>query len=102
MVDSVRVNNPANNSMHYGDKPAIGIIVPPDKLPSKILFSAMDELKRYKQVESDLYQAQSAATPKKKGFPMVLKIALSTFGIWLAYTVLKPSIVNLFKKVFRH
>ena len=100
MTEVVSVNNPVNNSMHYGQKPVVGIIVPPDKLPSKMLFSAMDELQHYKHIEADLYQGELQAKPKKKGFPQVLKFTLGTIAVWLSYVVLKQPVVDFLKKIF--
>ena len=100
MSEVVSVNNSSNNYMHNGQKPVVGIIVPPDKLPNKILFSAMDELRHFKQIEADMYQGQLNTKPHKKGLPKIIKIALGAVAIWLAYAVLKEPAINKFRKIF--
>ena len=102
MVDSkLSVENPANKPMHYGDKPIVGVFSPPEKLPHKTVFSATKEIERFNQIQQDIFFAQSKATPKKKGTPKIIKIALGTIAAWLAYVAVKEPIGKFLKKIFK-
>ena len=102
MVEVSNMNNTVNNnSMHYGNKPIVGVIPLPDKLPSKVLFSAPDAFDAYNKIEKEIYQGQRMAKPKKKGLPKIIKIALGVAAVWLGYIIAKPSLQKIFKKLFK-
>ena len=103
MVDNLQVENSMNPSMHYGNNaPTVSGVVPaPDSLPSYNVYSGSECNQRYNQMQSDLYVSQKVAMPKKKGLPKILKILAGTFGAYILYVVAKPTVVNLFKKIFR-
>lgn len=54
----VEVSNPANMPMHYGDKPAVGVISAPDALPNRILYTNTGANKVYNDIQYDIYQTQ--------------------------------------------
>ena len=54
----VEVTNPANNGMHYGDKPAVSVIPVPDKLPNRILYTNVEANRIYNDLQYDIYQTQ--------------------------------------------
>lgn len=102
MVDNkLSVENPANKQMHYGNQTLVGVFSPPDKLPNKEVFSATKEIVRFNQIQQDLFSAQRKATPKKKGTPKIIKIALGAVATWLTYVVVKEPIEKFLKKIFK-
>ena len=102
MVDKLQVENPLNKPMHYGNEPVVNEVVPVvNYLPSVNLYSGMECNYRYNQMQKDLYVSQKVAAPKKKGLPKILKILAATFGAYIMYAVAKPSVVNVFNRIFR-
>lgn len=96
-----QIKNPANKSMHYGDKPPIGVITAPDKVPKKVLYSNAQAERIYNQMQYDLYQSEKHAKPPKKGeFPLILKILTGSAGIILGITYRKDISKHL-KKIFK-
>lgn len=97
-----QIDNPANKHMHYGDKPPIGVINAPNKLPQKVVYSNAQANKIYNQMQYDLYQSEKYAKPPKKGkFPTILKILIGTVGITLGY-IFRKDLGKLLKKVFKN
>ncbi|MBP3847896.1 hypothetical protein J6I39_09135 [bacterium] len=79
MVDSnFYVENSANNPMHYGDKPRVGVIDFPDRLPVKRPFNYFEAQALYNNLTHDMWVQQEHANPErvKKGVPKIIKIAL--------------------------
>lgn len=96
-----QIDNQANKHMHYGDKPPIGIVNAPDKLPKKVLYSNAEANKIYNQMQHDIYEKQKhTKAPKKGKFPMILKIILGIIGIGAAIRFRK-NIGNRIKKIFK-
>ena len=96
-----QISNPANKHMHYGDKPPIGVINAPDKLPKKVVYSNEQAERIYNEMQYDLYQSEKHAKPPKKGeFPTVLKIIIGGVGLTLGITFRKD-ITKYLKKIFK-
>lgn len=79
MVDSnLYVENPANNQMHYGNKPLIGVIDFPDRLPIRRPYNYFEGQALYNGLQRDIWVEQQKANPEnvKKGVPKIIKIAL--------------------------
>ncbi len=68
MVESV-----SNPNMHYGNVD-VGVIIPPDKLPHKVIYSSKEGQRIYNDMQRDLYENSKKAQPPKRKFPLVLKI----------------------------
>lgn len=97
-----QIENPANKHMHYGDKPPIGVVNAPNKLPKKVLYSNAEAERIYNQMQYDIYQSQKHTKPPKKGkFPMVLKIILGTLAI-CGGIIFRKDLGKLIKKVFKN
>ena len=90
-----QIENPANKHMHYGDKPPIGVVNAPNKLPKKVLYSNAEAERIYNQMQYDIYQSQ------KRKFPMVLKIILGTLTI-CGGIIFRKDLGKLIKKVFKN
>ena len=79
MVDSnFYVENPANKSMHYGDKPIVGVLDIPDKSPVKRPYNYFEAQALYNSLQMDSWEKQQHANPEnaKKGVPKIIKLAL--------------------------
>lgn len=79
MVDSnFYVENPANMSMHYGDKPLVGVLDVPDKSHVKRPYNYFEAQSLYNSLQVDSWEKQQHANPEnaKKGIPMIIKIAI--------------------------
>ena len=82
---NLRVENPENRPMHYGDF-TVGRLNPPDYIPKYRLYSYFDGEKRYNEIQHDLYESSKKAKPKKKtSTPLILKIAA---GIAVLYATI--------------
>lgn len=81
MVDSnFYVENPNNSQMHYGNKPIVGIVDFPDRLPVRHPYNYFEAQALYNALQQDMYVQQQHAHPEKvkKGVPEIIKIALGT------------------------
>lgn len=103
MVDSnLYVENPANNSMHYGNKPIVGTIDFPDRLPFNRPYNYFEGQALYNSLAQDIWQQEQHADPEKvkKGVPKIIKIALCTLAaiplVFYCYKGIKI-ILNKFK-----
>lgn len=79
MVDSnFYVENPANSQMHYGNKPIIGVIDFPDRLPLNRPYNYFAGEALYNGLQQDIWEQQKHGNPEKvkKGVPKIIKIAL--------------------------
>jgi hypothetical protein len=79
MVDSnFYVENSANSPMHYGDKPRVGVIDFPDRLPIRRPYNYFEAQSLYNNLTQDMWVQQEHANPErvKKGVPKIIKIAL--------------------------
>ncbi len=97
-----QVDNPANFQMHYGNKPPVGAIGAPDRLPKKVLYSQQEAKRVYEQMQCDIYQkAAHTKKPDKREFPMILKIL---FGTTTAATALifRKDIAKFCKKLLKN
>ncbi|MBR1423994.1 hypothetical protein IJ579_00350 [bacterium] len=92
MVDSV------NSNMHYGTTD-VGILTPPDKLPKTTLYSYTEGQKMYNDMQHDIYVNSKKSKPKKKGFPLVLKIT-AAIGATVGLILGRKAIFNFFKGIF--
>ena len=97
----VEVTNPANNNMHYGDKPAVGIISAPDALPNRVLYTNAEANRTYNDLQYDIYQTQKVhdrliKKPKPK---TLLKIAGAIVVVTLGI-VFRKNIVSFGKNVY--
>lgn len=97
-----QIDNPANRNMHYGDRPVVGVIGAPDRLPKKTLYSPQEADKVYNELQYDLYQSEKHTKPPKKGsFPLVLKIIFGAgalaFGI-----AFRKDLSKFLKKIFKN
>ncbi len=106
----VEVTNPANSNMHYGDKPAVGVISAPDKLPNRVLYTNAQANREYNDIQYDIYQTQKEhdrliKKPKsKKGWFVALGIiALITTAIIFRkkFGALCKSVFGKIKNVFK-
>ncbi len=70
----LHVNNPTNSAMHYGQKVALGVLVPPDHLPVKNPYNYYEGQYLYNNLSHDAYVLQQTATPKRKGVPKIIKL----------------------------
>lgn len=76
-----QIDNPANKAMHYGS-PNVGILNPPDKLPTVTLYSPTEAEKQYNKMQYDIYDKQQhTKAPDKHKFPKILKILGGIIGI---------------------
>lgn len=107
----VEVFNPANNNMHYGDKPSVGLISAPDKLPNRVLYTNAQANREYNDIQYDIYQTQKEhdrmikkPKSKKAWIGIIVGVALLTTAIIFrkkissAATSVFGKIKNLFKK----
>ncbi len=81
MVDSnYYVENPANNFMHNGNKPLVGVVDFPNRLPINRPYNYFDAQATYYNLQNDIWQKQKIANPQnvKKGVPKIIKIAAGT------------------------
>ena len=81
MVDSnFYVENPSNSPMHYVNKPLVGVIDFPEKLPLKRPYNYFEAQSMYNELTQDMLVKEQHANPErvKKGVPKIIKIALST------------------------
>lgn len=96
-----QIDNPANKHMHYGDKPPIGVISAPDKLPKRVLYSNAQAERMYNEMQYDLYQSEKHTKPPKKGrFPTILKIIIGAAGVTLG-VIFRKDITKYLKKIFK-
>lgn len=72
------VENPSNKQMHYGDKPIVGVVDFPDKLPVRRPYNYFEAQTLYNGIMNDVFIQQQQANPQKvkKGVPKIIKIAL--------------------------
>ena len=104
MVDSnYYIENPANNPMHYGDKPRVGIIDFPDRLPVRQPYNYFEAQALYNNLTQDMWVQQEHANPErtKKGVPKIIKIAACIALAVPAILYCKKGISKLISK-FRH
>ena len=104
MVDSnFYVENPANSSMHYADKPRVGVIDFPDRLPVRRPFNYFEAQALYNNLTQDMLVKEEQANPErvKKGVPKIIKIAVGLALAVPAIIFLRKGIKNLIAK-FRH
>lgn len=92
----LRVDNPANKPMHYGNDYIVGVIVPPDSFPKTQLYSYTEGQKMYSQMSNDLYENSKKAKPQKKKTPLIVKmlaglaaLALSIKGVTKLFHILR-------------
>lgn len=81
-ASNLRIENPANRNMHYGDY-TIGRINPPDYIPKYQLYSYAQGEKEYNKIQYDLYIDSKKAKSKSKKMPKIIKyafIAISTIA----------------------
>lgn len=79
MVDSnFYVENPTNSQMHYQNKPLIGVIDFPDRLPVNRPYNYFEAQTLYNGLVHDVWEQQKHGNPNKvkKGFPRILKIVI--------------------------
>ena len=104
MVDSnFYVENPANSPMHYGDKPRVGVIDFPDRLPVRRPFNYFEAQALYNSLTQDMLVKEEHANPErvKKGVPKIIKIAVGLALAVPAIIFLRKGIKNIIAK-FRH
>lgn len=95
MVEKLQVENPANASMHYGYKDAVGVLQAPDRIPSTTLYSYAEGKKYFNQLNQDVYQDYKNATPKRKGTPLGVKIILGIGAAFCGFKFLKSLFTKL-------
>lgn len=96
----VEVTNPQNQHMHYGDKPAVGVIDAAEKLPNRILYTNAEANKIYNELQYDIYQtAKHTKKPSKGKFPTILKILGGVLVVGTAI-VFRKKIVSGCKMIF--
>lgn len=104
MVDSnFYVENPGNSQMHYGNKPIVGVIDFPDRLPVRRPYNYFEAQAMYDSFVKDMYVKEQHADPEihKKGVPKIIKLALGTLiGVTLAFLGVK-GVKNLIAR-FKH
>ncbi len=101
MVDRLQIENPANKHMHYETRTPVGVITPPDKLPSVVVYSPIEGEKRFKQMEQDLYVGQkNAKRLNTYKFPQVLKV-LGGIILVAGTIIFRKDIGKFVKKLFR-
>ncbi len=100
--EKLRVENPANRSMYYDQKPLVGVIVPPDYLPSKKLYSYFDGLILFNKLDYDTYELQKNVKNTKGKFPPILKFfgGIVIGGLLLSSGI--KGIKTIIHKIFRH
>jgi hypothetical protein len=76
-----QIENPANRAMHYGDKPPVGVIKAPERLPKKVVYSNAEANKSFNQIQYDIYMDEKNARPRKIKFPAILKILIGASAI---------------------
>lgn len=107
----VEVSNPANSNMHYGDKPAVGVISAPDKLPNRVLYTNVQANREYNEIQYDIYKTQKEhdrmikkPKSKKSWFVIIGAAALITTAVIFRKKIgtvcssVFGKIKNLFKK----
>ena len=104
MVDSnYYVENQLNRPMHYGDKPIVGAIDFPDRLPVRRPYDYFEAQEMYDRFYRDMQVKEQHANPQtfKKGVPKIIKIAVGSL-ITLPFVFLGiRGLKNLIAK-FRH
>ena len=79
MVEKLQVENPANASMHYGYKDAVGA----------------EGKKYFDQLNQDVYEDYKKAVPKRKGTPLGVKIILGIGAVFCGFKFLKSLFTKL-------
>ena len=100
MVERLQIDNPANKHMHYDTRTPVGVITPPDKLPSVVVYSTIEGEKIFNQMEHDLYVGRKNA--KKLNtykFPQVLKI-FGGIALAAGAIIFRKDIGKFLKKLF--
>ena len=94
----VEVTNPANSSMHYGDKPPVGLISAPDALPNRVLYTNAQANREYNDLQYDIYQTQKEHDRiiKKPKLKTVLTI-LGVAAVVTLAVVFRKNIANFAK-----
>ena len=98
----VEIENPANRAMHYGDnRILVNSIEVPNKLPQKVLYSAIEANRIHDRIENDIYDGLKKAKPYERSkFPTILKIIGGAIG--LAAIICKgKSILKAIKNIFK-
>lgn len=96
----VEVTNPANNPMHYGDTPPIGVISAPDQLPNRVLYTNVEANRIYNDLQYDIYQTQKEhdrliKKPKRKK----VLIGLAVAALVVSAVVFRKNIMSFGKNV---
>lgn len=100
MVEKLQIDNPANKSMHYGQL-NVGVLNPPNSIPKATLYSEKDAIRRYHQMEYDIYQEQKHAKPPEKGkFPDILKCLGALISI-TGTIIFRKDISKFIRKIFK-
>lgn len=95
-----QIDNPANRSMHYGDRVPVGTIAAPNTLPKRVLYSNKEAERIYNEMQYDIYQTQKHTKKPSKGkFPMVLKIVIGV-GLLASVVSFRKGIWSKLKGLF--
>lgn len=95
MVDNLQKEHPANSSMHYGYRNAVGVLDAPDKIPASTLYSYAQGRKYFNQLNNDVCQLQKDIKPKRKGTPLGIKILLAIGATFCGFKLVKSLIKRL-------
>jgi hypothetical protein len=97
-----QIENPANRAMHYGDKPPVGTIKAPERLPKKVVYSNTEANRIYNQIQRDIYTDEKKAKPREYAkFPTILKILIGT-SIIAGCILCKKEIGNFLDKYLKN
>ena len=91
--------NIANRPMRYEDV-QVGVLNPPDKMPSVTVYSGRDGRIRYNNMQHDLYVRQKKAKPPEKKTPKIIKILIG-LAVVTGLIVYRKKIANFFKNIFK-
>lgn len=96
-----QIDNPANKTMHYGST-NVGILTPPNKLPTVELYSAKKANQEYNQMQRDLFVNQQKAKPPhdRKKFPTILKL-IGGVTVISSIVLFKKQIFKFIKNIFK-
>lgn len=104
MVDSnFYVENPANKPMHYGDKPIVGVVDFPDRLPVRRPYNYFEAQALYNDLSQDVWIQQQNANHErvKKGVPKIIKLAVGAL-IAIPFVLMGVKGIKKIIAKFRH